>query len=197
MPSRHHASSGYCGVRERPSGTYYVEIRSGDVHVGLDTFETAHEAARAYDTAAWRLGRPRAQMNFHNVYTREQAQALAPPPRLIMEQDRAEHRQQQQRLLVAEEDERAMAEWRHATRRTSPPRTPFGRRERQGVARSGRTGVGARTSEPWRSGADATRRTSPPRTPSGQRRRQGVARSCRTGVGASYSLYHSVWPQQR
>ncbi|KAE8771349.1 Glutamyl-tRNA(Gln) amidotransferase subunit A [Hordeum vulgare] len=51
-------------------------------------------------------------MNFHNVSTREQAQNLAPPPRLITEQERAEHRQQQQRLLIAEEDEWRMAEWR-------------------------------------------------------------------------------------
>ncbi|KAE8778745.1 Protein TRANSPARENT TESTA 12 [Hordeum vulgare] len=112
MSPRRHSSSGYSGIRERPSGTYYAEIRSGDIRLGLGTFETAHEAARAYDAAAWRLGRPRAQMNFHDIYTREQAQNLAPPPRLITEQDRAEHRQQQQRLPVAEEDERAMAEWR-------------------------------------------------------------------------------------
>ncbi|KAE8790228.1 putative AP2 protein [Hordeum vulgare] len=112
MPPRRRASSGYRGVREHPSGTYYAEIRSGDVRLGLGIFETAHEADRAYDTAAWRLGRPRAQMNFHDVYMREQAQNLAPPPRLIMEQDRQEHLRQQRRLLVAEEDERAMTEWR-------------------------------------------------------------------------------------
>ncbi|KAE8786462.1 Protein TRANSPARENT TESTA 12 [Hordeum vulgare] len=58
MPPPRRASSGYRSVRERPSGTYYVEIRSDDVRLGLGTFETAHEAARAYDTAAWRLGRP-------------------------------------------------------------------------------------------------------------------------------------------
>ncbi|KAE8813521.1 Protein TRANSPARENT TESTA 12 [Hordeum vulgare] len=95
-----------------PSSTYYAEIRSGDVRLGLGTFETAHEPARVYDAAAWRLGRPCAQMNFHDVYTREHAQDLAPPPRVITEQDHAEHRQQQQRLLIAEEDERRMAEWR-------------------------------------------------------------------------------------
>ncbi|KAE8796585.1 putative AP2 protein [Hordeum vulgare] len=80
MPPRRRSSSSYRGVRERPSGTYSAEIRSGDVRLGLGTFETALEAARAYDTAAWRLGRPRAQMNFHDVYTREQARNLAPPP---------------------------------------------------------------------------------------------------------------------
>ncbi|KAE8802629.1 putative AP2 protein [Hordeum vulgare] len=81
MPPRRRSFSGYRGVRERPADTYYTEIRSGDVRLGTGTFETAHEAARAYDAATWRLGRPRAQMNFHDG-----------------------------RLLVAEEDEPAMAE---------------------------------------------------------------------------------------
>ncbi|KAI4983727.1 hypothetical protein ZWY2020_025593 [Hordeum vulgare] len=94
MPPHRRASSGYRGVREHPSGTYYAEIRSDDVRLGLGTFETTHEAGRAYDAAAWRLGRPHAQMNFHDVYTREQAQDLAPPPRLVTEQDRQEHRRQ-------------------------------------------------------------------------------------------------------
>ncbi|XP_020187205.1 ethylene-responsive transcription factor ERF073-like [Aegilops tauschii subsp. strangulata] len=112
MPPRRRGSSGYRGVREHPSGAFYAEIRCGDVRPGLGTFETAHEAARAYDAAAWRLQRPRAQMNFHDVFTREQAQAVAPLPRLITEQDREEHCRWQRRLLITEEDERAMPEWR-------------------------------------------------------------------------------------
>ncbi|KAE8791999.1 putative AP2 protein [Hordeum vulgare] len=71
MPLRRRGSSGYGGIRKRPSGVYYAEIRSGDVRLGLSTFETSHEVARAYDVAAWRLGRPRVQINFHDVYTRE------------------------------------------------------------------------------------------------------------------------------
>ena len=51
-------------------------------------------------------------MNFHDVFTCEQAQDVAPPPHLITDQERAEHHRQRRRLLVAEEDERAMAEWR-------------------------------------------------------------------------------------
>ena len=112
MPPRRRGSSGYRGVRERPNGWYYAEIRSGDVRLGLGTFRSAHEAARAYDAAAWRLKRPRVQMNFHDVYTRKQAHAVAPPPHLITGQDREDHRRRQRRLLIAEEDERAMAEWR-------------------------------------------------------------------------------------
>ncbi|KAE8803415.1 Protein TRANSPARENT TESTA 12 [Hordeum vulgare] len=112
MLPRPRGTSGYRGVRERPSGAYYAEIRSGDVRLGLGTFETTHEAARVYDAAVWRLERSRAQMNFWDVYMREQAHDLALPPRLISDQDRQEHRRQQRRLLVVEEDERDMAEWR-------------------------------------------------------------------------------------
>ncbi|XBI29460.1 hypothetical protein VPH35_053444 [Triticum aestivum] len=112
MPLRRRGSSGYRGVRKRPNGWYYGEIRSDDVRLSLGMFQSAHEATRAYDAAALRLERPPSQMNFRNVYTREQAQAVAPPPRLITDQDRADHLRWQRRLLVTEEDERAMAEWR-------------------------------------------------------------------------------------
>ncbi|XP_020156116.1 ethylene-responsive transcription factor ERF071-like [Aegilops tauschii subsp. strangulata] len=112
MPPCRRGASGYRGVRQRPNGWYYSDIRSGDVRLALGTFETAHEAARAYDAAAWRLGRPCPQMNFQDVYTLQQALDVAPPPRLITAQDRAEHVERQRRLLIAEEDERAMAEWR-------------------------------------------------------------------------------------
>ncbi|XBH74345.1 hypothetical protein VPH35_101313 [Triticum aestivum] len=50
-------------------------------------------------------------MNFHDVHTLQQALDIAPPPRLCMAQDRAEHAERQRRLLVAHEDERTMAEW--------------------------------------------------------------------------------------
>jgi hypothetical protein len=42
MPPRHRSSSGYRGVRARPNGTFYAEIRSGDERISLSTFETAH-----------------------------------------------------------------------------------------------------------------------------------------------------------
>ncbi|XP_048553842.1 ethylene-responsive transcription factor RAP2-3-like [Triticum urartu] len=112
MPPRRWGSSGYRGVRARPNGWYSAEIRSGDVRLGLGTFRTAHAATRTYDAAAWRLERPPSQMNFRYVHTSEQAQAVAPPPRLITDQDYADHIRLQRRLLVAEEDEQAMAEWR-------------------------------------------------------------------------------------
>ena len=112
MPPRRRGWSSYRGIREHLGGTYYVEIRSGDVRLGLGTFETVHEAARAYDTAAWRLERLPSQINFRDVYMREQVQAVAPLPCLITVQDHEEHRRRQRRLLIVEQDERAMAEWR-------------------------------------------------------------------------------------
>ncbi|KAE8801205.1 Ethylene-responsive transcription factor CRF1 [Hordeum vulgare] len=112
MPSRRRSASGYRGVRQRPNGGFYAEIRSGDLRLSLGTYDTAHEAARAFDAAAWRLGRPHLQMNFPDVHTLQQALDLAPPPRLNSAQDREEHTALQRRLLVAQEDERVMAEWR-------------------------------------------------------------------------------------
>uniref|UniRef100_A0A8I7B3A7 AP2/ERF domain-containing protein n=1 Tax=Hordeum vulgare subsp. vulgare TaxID=112509 RepID=A0A8I7B3A7_HORVV len=112
MPSRRRGASGYRGVRLRPNGGYYSEIHFGDLRLNLGTYETAYEAARAFDAAAWRLGRPRRQMNFQNIYTLQQALDVVLPPRLNSAQDCAEHTTRQRRLLVAQEDERVMAEWR-------------------------------------------------------------------------------------
>ena len=112
MPSRRRGASGYRGVRLRPNGSYTAEIRSGELRLALGTYGTARQAARAYDAAVWRLGRPRGQRNFQDVYTLEQALNLAPLPRLNTAEDRAEHDERQRRLLVAEEDERVMADWR-------------------------------------------------------------------------------------
>ncbi|XP_020180005.1 uncharacterized protein [Aegilops tauschii subsp. strangulata] len=97
MPPRPRSSSGYRGVRLRSSGVYYAEIRSGDTRLVLGTFDNAHEAARAYDTAAWHLGRPRSQMNFFDTRTRQQAHDL---------------RKRERRLHIAEADEHTMAVWR-------------------------------------------------------------------------------------
>nr|XP_051208125.1 ethylene-responsive transcription factor ERF084-like [Lolium perenne] len=81
MPPRCRSASGYRDVHAQPSGRLDAEIRSGEERIRLGTFDMAHEAARAYDAVAWRLGRSCRQMNF------------------------------QDRLLIAEHDERLRLEW--------------------------------------------------------------------------------------
>ncbi|XP_047083369.1 ethylene-responsive transcription factor 13-like [Lolium rigidum] len=105
------SSTGYRGVCTRPKGTYYAEIRDGDERNSLGTYETAHEAARAYDAVAWRLGRPRSSMNFHDVWTRQQAEDLAPPPYIVRQEEQRRRRETERRLRIAERDERAAHEW--------------------------------------------------------------------------------------
>jgi hypothetical protein len=99
-------------VRPRPNGLFYAEIRTASFRLMLGTYNSPEEAARAYDAAAWRIGRPRRQMNFPETESLEEAQFLAPQPDLVIDEDRHRHRQVQRRLLIAEHDERAMAAWR-------------------------------------------------------------------------------------
>jgi hypothetical protein len=59
----------------------------------LGTYDAPELVTRAYDVAAWHFRRLHRDLNFPDVQSIEEAKFLAPPPRLLDDEDRHRHRQ--------------------------------------------------------------------------------------------------------
>ncbi|KAE8801057.1 Ethylene-responsive transcription factor CRF1 [Hordeum vulgare] len=80
------------------------------MRLGLGTYNTANEVARAYDVAAWRLNRTRREMNFFRGDDARVGAAARASPRVVTKEDRRLNRRLERRLGIAKMDEHVIAE---------------------------------------------------------------------------------------
>lgn len=91
----------FVGVRQRPSGKWVAEIKdtTQKIRMWLGTFETAEEAARAYDEAACLLRGSNTRTNFANHFPNNSQLSLK--IRNLLHQKQSMKQQQQQHKPVS------------------------------------------------------------------------------------------------
>ncbi|KAF8097863.1 hypothetical protein N665_0280s0062 [Sinapis alba] len=93
----------FVGVRQRPSGKWVAEIKdtTQKIRMWLGTFETAEEAARAYDEAACLLRGSNTRTNFANHFPNNSQLSLKIRNLLHQKQSMKQQQQQQQNKTVS------------------------------------------------------------------------------------------------